>query len=89
VFFSFREIFLYLVRHFFVRCLWFVSRWISDEEIDMNPMTKSVSSDWLPEIANPTSLFIPQLLPNLSRTSSISSVDQQIIDRDDADTREV
>jgi hypothetical protein len=55
----------------------------------MNPMTKSVSSDWLPEIANPTSLFIPQLLPNLSRTSSISSVDQQIIDRDDADTREV
>jgi len=59
------------------------------EEIDMNPITESVSSDWLPEIANPTSLFIPQLLPNLSRTSSIASVDHQVIDRNDDDTREV
>ncbi len=61
------------------RCLWFVSRWMSDEEsdaseeIDVKPSTVKISTDWSTQIGDSNSLLIPQQLLNLSRSSSSSS----------------
>ncbi len=77
------------------RCLWFVSRWMSDEEkeefeeINMEPTTVSVPTDWPPQIGDSNALLIPQPLPTPSRSNSISSVDYQIIDINDIDTRKI
>ncbi|CAF1177872.1 unnamed protein product [Adineta steineri] len=65
-------------------CLWYVSRWmpdeddkqeINEEEIDLNPMSVLVSSEWPPQIGDANSFFIPQQLSDISRTSSITSTD--------------
>ena len=47
------------------------------EEIDMKPMKVPVSTDWPPQIGNANSFLIPQQLPNLSRSNSLSSTDHQ------------
>ncbi|CAF4154882.1 unnamed protein product, partial [Adineta steineri] len=47
----------------------------NEEEIDLNPMSVLVASEWLPQIGDANSFFIPQQLSDISRTSSTTSTD--------------
>jgi hypothetical protein len=56
------------------------------EEMDMKPLTVSVSTDWPPQFGDVNSFLIPQQLSNLSRSNSTSSTDHQTIDIHNANT---
>ncbi|CAF3283465.1 unnamed protein product [Rotaria sp. Silwood2] len=74
-------------------CLWFVSRWMPNEnseqceKIDLISTEVSVSTDWPPQIGDANSLLIPQQLSKLSRSNSLASIDYEIKEIYCADTR--
>jgi hypothetical protein len=57
------------------------------KEIDLKPMTTSIATEWPTQIGNGNFLLIPQQLPDLSRTSSISSTEYEIINNQETDIR--
>ena len=62
---------------------------MSDEEIDNESINLSIATEWLLQIVDPNLLLVPQLLPNASRSNSITSIDYHMTNVHDNETCEV